>query len=112
MSTVVELLSQQGEARAHFRASNGDWVDSFFDRVVEEIIAVRAVDTPLQDLTLKYGAANANVVLTSNGRTQLNVRWSKGRGWSCYTADSYEMAVAQLWTELAMVEQLKEERNA
>ena len=85
---LLKLLGPDGEARAHFRASNGEWVDSFFDRVISEIVSVRAMDTLLQDLILKYGAHSANVVFTSDSRIQLNVRWDVDRGYTCYTADT------------------------
>jgi hypothetical protein len=98
---VTELLGPGGDARAHFKASNGDWVDGFFDQVVALL-----QKTHLEDLTLKFGAASANVVTTGEG-VQLNVRWAKDRGWSCYTAADFDSALAVMWQQINLINDLK-----
>lgn len=78
----------------------GSWVDDVCDKLV-----LKLTSTHLEDLTLTYGAQNANVSNTKEGTVQLNVNW-KGTGWSCYTADTFTAAVEQMWQQLNLSKEM------
>lgn len=78
----------------------GDWVDGTCDALVLELTS-----THLEDITLQFGAKNANVVNTQDGRVQLNVDW-KGTGWSCHTANTFAEAVTQMWQQLNLPKEM------
>lgn len=94
---IQNLLGPNGEARKHFRESNGEWVDGFFDTVLANI-----APDGLADLTLVYGAKMAHVVPVDNG-VQLNVKWNDGGGWSIYIAPTVKEAINNLWVQRSLV---------
>lgn len=95
---IKALLGPDGEARKHFRDSNGEWVDAFFDIVLASI-----AEDGLADLTLVYGAKMAHVVPVDNG-VQLNVKWNDGGGWSIHIAPTVKEAINNLWLQRAIVD--------
>lgn len=81
----------------------GAWVDDICDKLMLELTA-----THLEDLTLKYGAKNANVCELKNGGVQLNVNW-QGNGWACHTDENFTAAINQMWRQINMINRQREE---
>lgn len=97
-----KLLTPGGEMREFMRTApgGGSWVDNVCDQLVLQLTS-----THLEDLTLTYGAQNANVSNTKDGQVQLNVNWN-GTGWSCYTAHSFDAAIATMWSQMNLTEEV------
>lgn len=102
---VIGLLSAGGEAREHFRATNGDWVDGFFDQVIQFLYP-----TPTQDDALMAtGVEAVNLTRSSDGQCQLNIRLDKNRGWSVYVGETYAQALQKWHDERALVQRVKQD---
>lgn len=101
-----ELLQPGGHMREFMRNApdGGDWVDGVCDALCLEL-----EKTHLEDFQLEFGAQSANIGVREDGKVQLNVKWSKDRGWSCYTAENFDAAVAQLWAQQHMVNELRKQ---
>lgn len=61
----------------------------------------------VSDLSEMLGAHNVTSVDTSDGNVQLNIKWTKDRGWSCYTAPTLIGCMNKVWTQTVMLESLK-----
>ena len=101
------LFKAGGPAREFFKNApgGGDWVDGLCDQIVAEATDKRTVEFIVQ----KAGAFRANHCTLHNGRVQLNIQWTAARGWSCYTADTLDEAMDEMWSQQNMVTELKGE---
>lgn len=55
------------------------------------------------DLCEMLGAYRANSIDTHDGNVQLNIQWTKDRGWSCYTAPTLIGCINKVWTQDVML---------
>ena len=102
---LLSLLAPGGHAREFMRNApdGGPWVDSFCDEIAKALQS-RRLDVGF--IVATHGAFSANACASGNG-VQLNVKWSKDRGWSCYTAETLDDALDQMWRESHMLKELK-----
>lgn len=101
---LVRLLDSGGDARAHFQATNGPWVDAFMDEIVA---ALRAPLT--QHIIDQYGAVNCTCYGAADNQVQLNVKWTHDRGWEVYYGQTLADALDRMWAQKAMVASTKGE---
>lgn len=104
MYDLGALFMRGGDARAFFKNApgGGDWVDGLCDQIVAEVTEKRTVALIVE----KAGAYRAHHCKTQGGRVQLNIQWTKARGWSCYTCSTLEEALDQMWSQQNMVTNL------
>lgn len=100
------LLQPGGHAREFMRAApnGGDWVDGFCDQIL-----IATAQTRVSDFITVYGAYAANSCRTKDGQVQLNVKWSRDRGWTVFIADTLDAAADKLWNAEYIVNRNKEE---